>query len=1230
MGWIQDLIRPKARLWEDIYRNRWQHDKRVRSTHGVNCTGGCSWWVYVKDGIIVWELQATDYPYLEGGIPHYEPRGCQRGITFSWYVYSPLRVKYPYIRGVLADAWRKAKTLHSDPVEAWASVVGDDETRGLYQRARGKGGLRRTTWDEAVEIIAAAAIYTAKRYGPDRIIGFSPIPAMSMLSYSAGTRFLSLLGGVTLSFYDWYADFPPASPEVWGEKTDVGESADWYNSKYIVVMGSNLNMTRTPDAHFAIEARHYGAKLVVLSPDFSQVSKHADWWLPVAPGQDGAFWMAVCHVIQKEFHSEKQVPYFTDYLKRYSDSPFLVLLEPAGPEASAEIYKTGKFLHASQIERYGNVENGDWKPLIFDSISGMPRMPRGSIGFRWQRTQGLWNLEMKDGLDGASLEPVLSFIEAADDILPVAFRDHAAGMELVRDVPVKYADTKEGRKPVTTVFDLMMGQFGVARELKTVKEMVPTPRLAGNYPEDYDDPFMPYTPAWQEKFTGIKGDTVVRFAREWAETARLTGGRCTIIVGSGTNHWYHSNLMYRAGITALILCGCVGVNGGGLNHYTGQEKVAPNASWASIAFALDWMKPPRQQNAPSFHYVHSDQWRYDRGTGESILGNVHPMEMQADSVRMGWLPFYPQFNKNPLELAHEAFSRAGAKTDAEITSWLVDQLKNGKIHFAVEDADAPENWPRLWFIWRGNALHTSAKGNEYFLRHYLGADSNAISDEIEKKGIDGVGSGDIVWREPAPRGKMDLVVDLNFRMDTSALYSDIVLPSATWYEKNDLNTTDLHSYIHPLSAAVPPCWQSKDDWEIFAAIAKKVGELSPPHFPNPFRDVVTTALAHDTPGEIAQPSVKNWHKNQCEPVPGLTMPNFSIVERDYVNIYDHFVSYGHAHKKNGMTEHGISWEVADLYDDYLKNAPYREFGGERYIAMEEMKQAANVLLFFAPESNGEVAWRGFAAEEEHTGVRLTDLAKAGRNTRYNFDDLLAQPRRVLTSPAWSGITNGGRAYSAYCINVEHLLPWRTLTGRQHFYLDHEGYLDYGESLPSFKLKADIASYRDFEKSRHEGDRGPHGEKMKTIVLSYLTPHGKWHIHSTYYDNLLMLTLSRGAEPFWLNLEDAAGIGVRDNDWVEIFNDNGVIVTRAAVSIRIPKGVGIFYHAPERTIYFAKSPLRKMRRGGGTNALTRIRLKPVLMVGGYAQLSFAFNAWGPPSPDRDSYCLVRKLPGKPVF
>jgi nitrate reductase alpha subunit len=150
MSWIKDIINPDLRQWEEFYRNRWQHDKVVRSSHGVNCTGSCSWAIYVKDGIVTWEMQQTDYPDLEAGIPSCEPRGCQRGVSYSWYIYSPIRVKYPYLRGVLMDLWREAKRQHTDPVAAWESIVGDETKRRQYQQARGKGGMRRASWNEVL------------------------------------------------------------------------------------------------------------------------------------------------------------------------------------------------------------------------------------------------------------------------------------------------------------------------------------------------------------------------------------------------------------------------------------------------------------------------------------------------------------------------------------------------------------------------------------------------------------------------------------------------------------------------------------------------------------------------------------------------------------------------------------------------------------------------------------------------------------------------------------------------------------------------------------------------------------------------------------------------------------------------------------------------------------------------------------------------------------------------
>ena len=1216
--WIDDEIGAEGRSWEEFYRNRWQHDKVVRSTHGVNCTGSCTWQIYVKNGIVTWEMQGLDYPKLQAGLPPYEPRGCQRGISFSWYLYSPLRVKYPYMRGALLDFWRQARQQHDDPVEAWASIVGDPDKRKRYQRARGKGGFRRVTWEEVLELTAAANIYTIKKWGPDRIAGFSPIPAMSMISYASGARLMGLMGGVSLSFYDWYADLPSASPEAWGEQTDVQESADWYNAKLLAVMGSNLNMTRTPDCHFAAEARHNGSKMWVFAPDFNQVAKYADEWVAINAGQDGAWWMAVNHVLLKEFHHEKQVPYFIDYTKKYTDSPYLVVIDGGKP---------GRLLRASRLQKYRDVENGDWKFLMWDAATNAPKMPMGSSGFRWGSEKGKWNLLLQDGVDGSSIDPTLTFLHHADDVLQIQLDDFGAECTVTRGVPVKYLTTVDGERiAVATVYDILMAQYGVDRG------------LSGDYPASDDDDG-PYTPAWSEKYTGMARDVVVRFAREWGNTAAATNGKCTVIIGAGINHWYHANLMYRAAMHALMFTGCIGVNGGGLAHYVGQEKLAPGESWGSIAFGKDWIPPSRQQNAPSWHYVHSDQWRYERSFAEytampagapesSTAAHEHTIDHQVRAVRRGWLPFYPQFNRNTIDLVRDA-EAAGKKSEKEIADWIVEQLKSGHLRFSVEDPDAPENWPRVWYIWRGNALMASAKGHEYFLKHYLGTHTNTVAEDLAAGSVN-----EVVWRSEAPEGKMDLVVDINFRMDTSALYSDIVLPAATWYEKADLNSTDMHSFIHPLSKAVNPCWESKSDWQTFQAMAKKFSELAARHFPEPVRDLVAVPLLHDSAAEIAQPEPLDWMKGECEAIPGKTMPSLKIVERDYKNLYKQFITFGPAARANGLGAHGTHYAIDDFYDEMLVTQPTvcwehegdprpcfdindtSGSGCKRYPSLKEDEHVCNVILHLATVTNGELAYRSYKNMEAKVGLPLAQVAEKHRGVRVGYADLQAKPHRFVNSPMWSGLIENGRPYSPFTYNVECLVPWRTLTGRQHLYLDHPVYIDFGEHVPTYKPKPLPAEFADLRFT----ESGTGGK-----MLNYLTPHGKWHIHSTFGDNQRMTTLSRGVEPLWINERDAADLGLVDNDWVEIFNDHGVVVTRAAVSVRIPRGICIQYHAPERTYSVPKSPLRGNRRAGGHNSLTRTRLKPNLMIGGYGQFTFHFNYWGPTGCNRDTHILVRKLP-----
>ncbi len=1219
------------RTWEDAYRDRWAHDKIVRSTHGVNCTGSCSWKIYVKGGIVTWETQQTDYPRTRADLPNHEPRGCARGASYSWYLYSANRVKYPMIRGKLLQHWRAALAVAKSPVDAWASIVENQEARRDWQQQRGLGGMVRSTWEEVNQLIASANVYTAKKYGPDRVIGFSPIPAMSMVSYAAGSRYLSLIGGVCMSFYDWYCDLPPASPQIWGEQTDVPESADWYNSTYIIAWGSNVPQTRTPDAHFFTEVRYKGAKTVAITPDYAEISKLCDLWMHPKQGTDAAIAMAMGHVILKEFYFDKRSSYFDDYVRRYTDMPNLVQLEERTLPDGRTVVVPGRYLRASDFNgKLGQKNNPEWKTVAVDQDDKIV-LPNGSVGFRWGAAErddlGKWNLEDKEARDNDQVKLKLSLMEGegseyqvGDVALPyfggidtpnfkANKQDSATDDVIVRKVPVRRVKLgKAGDERyalVATVFDLTVANYGIPRGLEGEN-------AATNYDQD-----LPYTPAWQEKITGVKRDQVIAVARQFADNADKTKGKSMVIIGAAMNHWYHSDMNYRGIINMLMMCGCIGQSGGGWAHYVGQEKLRPQTGWTALAFALDWVRPPRQQNSTSFFYAHTDQWRYEKLGVEEILspladkskfgGSLIDYNVRAE--RMGWLPSAPQLQTNPLQLLKDA---QAAGMDAK--DFAVQSLQDGSLRMSCEDPDHPNNWPRNLFVWRSNLLGSSGKGHEYFLKHLLGTTHGVQGKDL---GPDEAKPHEVQWHAKAPEGKLDLLVTLDFRMSTTCLYSDIVLPTATWYEKNDLNTSDMHPFIHPLSTAVDPAWQSKSDWEIYKGFAKAYSEVCVGHL-GVEKEVVLTPLMHDSPAELAQPfGVAEWKKGECDLIPGKTAPQISVVERDFPNTYARFTSLGPLMEKVGNGGKGIAWNTADevrqLAD--LNGKVKTEGVSKGFAKIESDIDACEVILQLAPETNGHVAVKAWEALSKQTGRDHTHLALHREDEKIRFRDIQAQPRKIISSPTWSGLESEKVSYNAGYTNVHELIPWRTLTGRQQFYMDHPWMTAFGENMTSYRPPVDLKTVDEMI------DRKPNGHKE--ISLNFITPHQKWGIHSTYSDNLHMLTLNRGGPVIWLSEDDAKSAGIEDNDWVELFNTNGAIAARAVVSQRVNPGMVMMYHAQEKIINTPGSEITGTR-GGIHNSVTRIVTKPTHMIGGYAQFSYGFNYYGTIGTNRDEFVVVRKM------
>ena len=427
---------------------------------------------------------------------------------------------------------------------------------------------------------------------------------------------------------------------------------------------------------------------------------------------------------------------------------------------------------------------------------------------------------------------------------------------LRRGVPVR----EIGGRLVTTVYrpaarPVRRRPAGTARKLAHLLRRPPAAR----------------TPAWQEQFTGVPAAAAAKIGREFAANAEESGGRSMIIMGAGTNHWFHSDTIYRAFLALTTLTGCQGVNGGGWAHYVGQEKLRPVTGWSTLAFGAR-LGPPAAADDPDRVLVpahrpvalrpHDGRGASRRRWAPAGSPGRRPRTCSPQSARMGWMPSHPTFDRNPLDLADEI--AASGQSPAE---YVVERLKIGELRFACEDPDAPENFPRVLTIWRANLLGSSSKGNEYFLKHLLGTDSSLRATEAPPEAR----PQDVVWHEQAPTGKLDLLVNLDFRMTSTTVYSDVVLPAATWYEKHDLNTTDMHPFVHSFNPAIAPPWQTRTDFAIFKALSEEFSRQAATHL-GVRKDLVAAPLTHDTPDEYANPHgiVRDWKAGECDPVPGVT------------------------------------------------------------------------------------------------------------------------------------------------------------------------------------------------------------------------------------------------------------------------------------------------------------------------------------------------------------------------
>ena len=374
---------------------------------------------------------------------------------------------------------------------------------------------------------------------------------------------------------------------------------------------------------------------------------------------------------------------------------------------------------------------------------------------------------------------------------------------------------------------------------------------------------------------------------------------------------------------------------------------------------------------------------------------------------------------------------------------------------------------------------------------------------------------------------------------------------------------------------------------------------------------------HDTPQELGQAfDPRDWKKGECEPIPGKTMPAMTVVERDYKAIYQKFTSIGPLMEKAGNGGKGMAWKTGHEIEKLrAMNKVVQDGVAKGQPRLDTAIDAAEMILTLAPETNGHVAVKAWESLSKITGRDHTHLAIPREHDHITFRDIQAQPRKIISSPIWSGLESEEVSYNAGYTNVHELIPWRTLTGRQQFYQDHQWMRAFGEGLCLYKPPVDLKTTAAVHRHKPNGNT--------EILLNFLTPHQKWGIHSTYSDNLRMLTLSRGGPHVWISEKDAQEAGIVDNDWIEVFNVNGTLTARAVVSQRIPKGMTLMYHAQEKIVNVPGAEMSG-KRGGIHNSVTRAVTKPTHMIGGYAQYSYGFNYYGTVGANRDEFVVVRKM------
>ncbi len=347
-----------ARASEEKYRSIWKWDRVVQSSHAVDCypmVGSCPYYVYLRDGQILFEEQAGIFPPVEEGVPDFNPAGCQKGACWHRLLSAKERVLYPLKR------------------------AGE----------RGEGKWQRISWDQAMNEIADHMIDALQEVGPEAI--FSPSGA-NALAWGMATqrRFCDLTGFPLADFDSDIGDCVPAMALTWGKY--ITPSADDYaHAEMIVIWHCNPSYTRIPVYHFLTEARYGGAEVVLIAPDLNPSHMHTDLYVPVRVGTDAALCLSMCQVVVQEGLVKE------DFIREQTDLPLLVRLD------------TRTFLRAREVVQGGR----DDQFYFWDLKTGaLAEAPRGTLdtGDVQPALEGSYRVKLADG-QTVSVAPVFVLLK---------------------------------------------------------------------------------------------------------------------------------------------------------------------------------------------------------------------------------------------------------------------------------------------------------------------------------------------------------------------------------------------------------------------------------------------------------------------------------------------------------------------------------------------------------------------------------------------------------------------------------------------------------------------------------------------------------------------------------------------------------------------------------------------------------------------------------------------------